>query len=151
MLTNSERRNIEICTRHMDDENITIAQLAKQFGISDSTINRALAWGRRHGFFARSATDKLQEHIGELKKQIDWLEAELKIAEAARVIRDEKTGKKIKVPMAAQRIGVILKELRETRALLMELEGVYKKTVALQVDESIVDVLNRVHKGQNER
>lgn len=149
MLTNTERRNIEICTRHMDDQDITIAELAVKFGVSDSTVNRALAWGRRHGFFARSATDKLQEHIGELKKQIDWLEAELKIAEASRIMRDEKTGRKFKVPMAAQRIGVILKELRETRALLMELEGVYKKTIALQVDESIVDVLNRVHKALN--
>ncbi len=149
MLTNTERRNIEICTRKIEKEEINKV-IAEAYGVTERTIDSALAWGRRHGFFARSATDKLQEHIGELKKQIDWLEAELKIAEAARIIRDEKTGKKIKVPMAAHRVGTLSRELRETRALLMELEGVYKKTVALQVDETIVDVLNRVHKGQNE-
>jgi transposase-like protein len=134
----------------MENEDVTIAELAVQFDVSDSTINRALAWGRRKGFFARSATDKLQEHIGELKAQIEWLESELKIAKKAQVTTDEKTGKRIKLPMAAHRIGMLSRELRETRALLMELEGVYKKTVALQVDESIVDVLNRVHKTRNE-
>lgn len=149
MLTNTERRNIEICTRKIEKEEINKV-IAEAYGVTERTIDSALAWGRRHGFFARSATDKLQEHIGELKKQIDWLEAELKIAEAARIIRDEKTGKKIKVPMAAHRVGMLSRELRETRALLMELEGVYKKTVALQVDETIIDVLNRVHKGTDE-
>jgi hypothetical protein len=148
MLTNTERRNIEICTRKIEKEEPSHV-IAEVYGVNTRTIDRALAWGRRHGFFARSATDKLQEHIGELKKQIDWLEKELRIAEKARSLKDKQSGKRIKVPMAAHRVGMLSRELRETRALLMELEGVYKKTVALQVDESIVAVLNRVHKDRN--
>ena len=146
MLTNTERRNIEICTRKIEKEEPNRI-LAEVWGVTERTIDNALAWGRRHGFFARSATDKLQEHIGELKKHIDWLEKELKIAEAARTFKNEETGKKVKAPMAAHRVGMLSRELRETRALVMELEGVYRKTVALQVDESIIDVLNRAHKG----
>lgn len=149
MLTNTERRNIEICTRKIEKEEPNHV-LADVWGVTERTICNALAWGRRKGFFARSATDKLQEHIGELKAQIGWLESELKIAKKAQVTTDEKTGKRVKLPMAAHRVGMLSRELRETRALLMELEGVYKKTVALQVDESIVDVLNRVHKTRDE-
>lgn len=149
MLTNTERRNIEICTRKIEKAEPNRI-LAEAWGVTERTIDNALAWGRRHGFFARSATDKLQEHIGELKKQIGWLEKELRIAERARTFTDTETGKKQKAPMAAHRVGMLSRELRETRALLMELEGVYKKTVALQADESIVDILNRVHKGRDE-
>ena len=126
VLTPTQKRYVDICTYKIAHAEIANKDIAEVFDIAPRTVDLAIAWGKRHELFRRAATDKINHHIQEIRAHLKWLESELRILK--RSTRHE--GKRI--PLPAAQIRAISAELRETRVVLMELEGIYRKTLNLQ-------------------
>jgi len=155
MLTNAECRYIEICTERIANPKTLNRELGIIFDVTERTIDRAIWWGKKKGLFTKNARTKINRHISEFQKHIDFLEAELKIIDRARtfktLIDDEGNilepydvngeprdqtkyrTKKNKLPIGPARLAAVSRELRECRVIVMELEGIYKQTVNLQL------------------
>lgn len=131
MLSRSEKHYLEICIESSSSKE-SASQLSDRLNTPVRTIERALKWGRDSGFFTGAAADKCEYHIAELKAHIKFLESELKLARKHSYIKDKK-GNKHRVPIDHKYISVYSRELRETRSMLAELEGIYKKTLNLEV------------------
>jgi transposase-like protein len=103
-------------------------KVAKRFGVSTKTIERALDWGREQGLFKVNARERLLYHIIELTKQLDWINEEKDLAVDR--TRDE-NGKRI-APLMPHQFVAISRQMRETRVKVLELEGLCKNVLNLR-------------------
>jgi len=126
VLTTAQKRYVDICiTQKTTDK--TNQELAKQFGVARSCIDRAIAWGREHGLYVPD-TDKLRDHILELRAVLDKLEFALE-----RHFRQpsRKRGNAKWKPYATG-IASLSNQILAYRTRIMELEGLYRNTLNLQ-------------------
>lgn len=130
MLKEVQARRIAICvakkTRGDSDE-----VLAREFGVSVPTIRKALEWGRNSGLYELDNAQQVEVRIVEVSDTIARLEELLDkcmVASHAAIDLGEKralTGDV--VPLA--------KEIREQRILLMELQGLYRQNMNIQIEQ----------------
>lgn len=131
MLSPTKARYVQICERKASSGEAN-RQIADDFGVSERTIDTALAWGRRMGFFEKDVGEKLSERIAEVRNHLEYLESELRLIKRMARNRDGK-----RVPVPHRYTAVLSREIRETLALLLELEGIYKKSLNVSVDGAV--------------
>jgi len=131
VLTVRHKRYIEICLAKRTNPSRTNMQLAADFGISRSLVDRAFRYGQEHDIFAVDILNKVQTHISELRTLLGKLEKAF--AKHSRKPRGVPKGWK---PNATD-LTRLSREIRETRMLIMELEGLYKHTLSVQHGGSI--------------
>jgi len=115
---------------------LTHEDIAQKYDCSLSCVAQAIAWGKHAGLFNMAGEHNLQVHIAEHQRMIGELERQWRIAKKVSVrIRDD--GKRVRVPMAHERIAVLSRELRQWREMLMKLEGVYEQIVNVKVSGTV--------------
>ncbi len=117
MLSNTERNNIEICTKKIKDY-LSIPALADFFNLSTRTIDRALKWGKQNNFFLRDATDKLEQHILEFKSHLN------RAIELSRSAGDRINRATTELGEASEIITGLESELEQERLGYQELERI---------------------------
>lgn len=140
LLTPTEAKYIEIVSTKIRDK-LTIPQIAEQMDIGESTVSKAIRWGKKHQMFNLAASDKLRPAILALTKHLDFLEKQKRLQEKAHTYIDKETGKKIRKPLPVSFLSVYSREKRETMFQMLELEGVYKRTLNVDLDAKITQTV----------
>jgi len=69
VLTPLESRNVEICITKKTNPQRTNRDLAEEFGVSQSTVEKAIAWGKRRGVFVPESA-KIAVHLQDHRKRL---------------------------------------------------------------------------------
>ena len=146
----SEYRRLQIASEVKGGK--SEGEVCAEYGLSPSTVKRAVEWARGHGFFLAEAKDKLELQISELRVELDELKVLYDIAKRnakkimTRATREEidKNGEKYRAPKRVDlRTDVVALDdaVTKKRTLLLELEGLYRQTLGAG--------LNIIDKQQN--
>jgi len=151
VLTTTEARYIAIIR-----EQIATAknneQIASQFGVARTCVDRAIRWGRKCGLYALDSTDKLRTHLQELgavlrKLERAFLAMDRRYRKLLRNGRDRSVadsptappfhsvrhGPKDSAARGCIRLMALLAErILGYRTRIMELEGIYKHVLNIQ-------------------
>lgn len=138
MLTLAKRKQIEIVTYLIANPGETQVNAAIHFNCTDRTIKRAVArW--RH-LFQISVDEKLNQTIADLEAMAQRIERQIKHVEKynkSQVGRKDDTP----APLDARGFSALSQQYRQTITLIAELQGIYKNSIKLEVDEE--NVLNK--------
>ena len=121
-------------------------KVAKRFGVSSKTVQRALDWGHDEGLFEVNIRERLLHHVMGFTKQLDRIDEEWRLA--IDQTRDDETGERL-FPLHPQMFGTLSREERETRIKVLELEGLYRnvlnvRAVGMGEEEKDVEVTWRI-------
>jgi len=130
MLNDTDRRYVEIVAEKIASDK-TYSELATQFNVSVSTVKNAVSWGRTQGMFNKDLTEKLEHHIAEYR----GLVAETEKLLQRRIKLEEEMYEHTRELLPATQFSFLMQRLEAQRERLMELEGVYKKSVNVQVKQ----------------
>ena len=123
----------------------TNTDIAKRFGISRKTVQRALDWGHDQGLFDVNIRERLLHHVMGFTKQLDRIDEEWRLA--IDQTRDDETGERL-FPLHPQMFGTLSREERETRIKVLELEGLYRNVLNVRAvgmaEEKDVEVTWRI-------
>lgn len=127
MLSIPQKRYIDICAAKIAAPNKTREQLAAEFTCSMVTVDHAFAFGKRNDLFVLDTGEKVRLHTAELQSTVERLERILrKLMRKPRGVRRDEWH-----PPAAG-IAAIARQLLDYRTRVMELEGLYRQTMAMQ-------------------
>jgi predicted transcriptional regulator len=137
MLSASQRRRVDICVAYKARD-VTQAQLAKEFGVTVATVNSAIKWGRNSGLYEIDNAQQLEVRIAEVNEEISRLEKMAKVVyeNAMEYMKNEKKRRSLITDFVP-----LIKEIREQRVLLMELQGLYRQNVNIQVEQTNNNIL----------
>lgn len=130
MLSPTKLRYIEICTDKINSGDSN-EQVAARFDVERRTVDRAISWGRKQGYFQPNA-EKLKQHIAEWREHEKWLEQELRLTREKYKREDGKRS-----AMHPFALSSLSRELREVRTKIAELEGIYKQTLNINHSGSV--------------
>lgn len=126
MLSVKQKRYIDICLAKRMNPSRTNMELGADFGVSRTSVDRAIRYGHTFDIFAIDTLHKIETHIGELRVLLGKLEKAF-----AKHNRKPHGVPKSWKPNAVD-LTRLSREIRETRMLIMELEGLYKHTLSVQ-------------------
>jgi DNA-binding Lrp family transcriptional regulator len=143
-----EYRYITLCLEKMRSDS-TYDQLAQKYGVSRSTVVKAVKWGEKNGVFRLDLQVNVEHHILAVRQEIARLEKRLgrllDMADEYDGIVEEE-GKKVARFIPPVQYVRIFDELRQQRVLLMELEGIYRKQVnVMNVNETNNNIVVMPH------
>lgn len=114
-LNKTEKKYTDIIAKYIIDKSKTQQQLADEYGIDITTVNRAIKWGNDNGIISALAGQELPKHIRTAQKELKWLDKQRnRIEEHA-----ETEGR----PLTPGEIKAISQEIREWTKIYMELTG----------------------------
>lgn len=126
MLSAEHSRYVSMCIDKISSGE-TNKELARRYGVSESTVKNAVAWGRDNGVFDTDITVKLEKHIQAFRKRLamldEYLKSEFERNEKIRVSTDGFEA------LPSKQLIMIFQEIREHQTKVMELEGIYRQYV----------------------
>lgn len=130
MISEVQERRIAVCVAKKSRE-VTNAALAREFGVSEVTIKKDLEWGRRSGLYEIENAQQIEVRIVEVSDEITRLEkmAEVVYENAMQYMKDTQKRRSLITDFVP-----LVKEIREQRVLLMELQGLYRQNVNVHVE-----------------
>ena len=140
MLTRKETEYLNVCVKYLGHEG-SRADLAAKLELPYNTVLKAVKWGEQHGFFREAAFNKMEQYRVDIVKTIQFLERRLMAWEKfvdfmeggnERIIAagDPEELKQLYM-VAPSKYLPLIKELREQRLMLAELDGVVKRSNAI--------------------
>jgi len=145
VLSQKECQYISICTERVSKK-LTYKKIAKNHNCSVSTVEAGIRWGKANGFFVANDQELLNREIAELQAIVKELEAELKRLidrskelkkVEAKFLRGKNGGVYVNISFVSNYITGITKQLLDYRTRLMELRGLYKKTLNVELSGEI--------------
>jgi hypothetical protein len=130
VLSQKEFRYIQICTEKITHKK-TNEELAEQFGITRTSVDHALKYGKQNGFFNAKAGEVVLEELGILQSEWKYLQKSKRRLERyikAQEQAAKESGKPIPKPPIYD-IERLEKSILEFRTRISELRGIYKKVV----------------------
>lgn len=131
MLTAAEQRRVAICTRKKSTK-LTNKEVAREFGVTEKSVANALQWGRRTGIYEIDQSEQLERRIYEIVQSLDELEKMSKLVNK-NVVKRLEHGEEVNM---SKEVTPLYKEIRESRVLLMELQGLYKQLVNIKLEQT---------------
>tara|TARA_Y100000310_G_C20657440_1_gene802732 strand:+ start:549 stop:1094 length:546 start_codon:yes stop_codon:yes gene_type:complete len=139
MLTRKQLQMIEILT-WKKAHRATNDGTAAHFGIGVMMVMNAEKWAQRTGYFIVDTADVLEKHMAAIRKAIGEIEKELRIARQHSRIKitkgDGRTTTR-RIPLPATTFNAIFGRWLEYNTRLMEIEGLYRKVLNVNINTSV--------------
>lgn len=139
-MTQTDERRLAIVTARRAGK--TKKQVSEEFGITEATVDNAIKWAQGHGIFDKDNAVLLERRIMETIHRMEKTETIFE-REHNRLMRlydqseEDESKKDGRLPFRIKDGYVpLVQELRNDQTLLMELQGLYKQNLQVQVSNT---------------
>jgi len=132
MLTAQDFKYIKICSYKVANISATAEKMATHFNVARSTIDAALRYGRKNGFFTEQSKESILEELRALNQVFEPMQAIFK-----KVSAKIKKGLRRNIDKEIQsqsiyQLTTLSKQLLEYITRRTELRGLYKKVLNIE-------------------